>query len=96
MNGLHRVLLRVEATTETEMVVVIPSWNAEQLIKLPKSLLPKGMPVLSDDYLLAEVDLDAKYATDLNVQEVSENLGPVTEEQMDDFWKKAEANVEQR
>lgn len=95
MSKLHRVLLHVEHTSETEMVVRIPSWK-DRLITVSKSILPKGMPVLPDDYLLAEVNLDASTTNDLNIQEVSENLGPTTEEQMNDFWLKAEANVQQR
>ena len=58
----HRVLIRVEEIRDDELDVVIPSWNSDAMLTIPRSLLG-DVPVA--EYLLAEVNLSADFVNDL-------------------------------
>ncbi len=58
----HRVLVRVEENRGDELDVVIPSWSPDAVLTIPTSLLG-NVPVA--EYLLAEVNLSADFANDL-------------------------------
>lgn len=72
----HRVLLRVEAVREDsgEVDVVVPSWNRNHALVLPKSLLgaPIRNAVKSGDYLLGDVNIGAASEDELYFANINE------------------------
>lgn len=70
----HRVLLRVEAVRPGDVDVVVPSWNAQHALAVPKQLLSRRVrdTVNAGDYLLGEVNIGALTEDELFFDNVDE------------------------
>lgn len=68
----YRVLLRVRAIEGKEgakvVEVVVPSWDPEQVVRIPVTLLPEDIAsrVIADMRLFAEVNIGAQRAEELH------------------------------
>ncbi|MFK3857211.1 ANTAR domain-containing protein [Agrobacterium pusense] len=76
----HRVLIRVEAVRDSEVDVVVPSWNKGHAVVLPKPLIGETIRnvVKVGDRLLGEVNVGATNEDELyfkNINEIIESNG---------------------
>ncbi|MCX6000310.1 MAG: hypothetical protein NTU41_12200 [Chloroflexi bacterium] len=60
-----RVLVRVEDVSNGLVFVIVPSWNTDEVIRLPRGIFPEGQPLPAGTRLFAEVNIGARNVEEL-------------------------------